>query len=112
MKIIFISHPISGDVTNNLERIRLIVREINLNEPDIVPFAPYWLDCHALDDSDPEQRERGMRNNTALLRSGIVTEMWLFGDRISTGMEAEVQLALDLGIPVYSKSAGTSYKQR
>lgn len=98
MKIAYIAHPISGDIEGNLEKIRQIGREINLNEPDVVPFAPYWFDCHCLDDNDPAERERGIKNDHHLLR--IVDEVRLYGDRISKGMGEEIFLAFDLGIPV------------
>ena len=63
MKIVYIAHPIGGDVENNLEKVRQIVRKLNLERQDIVPFAPYWLDCHALDDNNPQERERGIKND-------------------------------------------------
>ncbi|MBT12081.1 MAG: DUF4406 domain-containing protein [Oceanospirillaceae bacterium] len=100
MKIAYIAHPISGDVKGNLEKIAKIAREINLNEPDVVPFANYFLDCHALDDSKPEERKRGIKNNTHILRSGFVDELRLYGDRISDGMMAEIIIAYLEGIKV------------
>lgn len=56
MKIVYIAHPISGNIKSNLESIRQIVREINLYNDDVVPFAPYWLDCHALNDDTPARK--------------------------------------------------------
>ena len=35
MKVVYIAHPISGDIQGNLEKIRQIARIINLTEPDI-----------------------------------------------------------------------------
>lgn len=107
MKIVYIAHPISGNIKENLEKIRLIVREINLTIPDVVPFAPYWLDCFALDDTVREERERGIKNDTALIEAGFINEIWLFGDKISNGMSAEIILAVKLGIPVVPKSEAT-----
>lgn len=103
MKVIYIAHPISGDIKGNLEKIRLIAREINLLFPDVVPFAPYWLDCHALDDTIPSERERGIRNDIALFNKGFIDAVWLCGNRISTGMQHEIELAESLGIPVVNK---------
>lgn len=100
MKIVYIAHPISGDITGNLEKIRLIVRNINLDHSDIVPFAPYWVDCHALDDTVPAERERGIKNDIYFFHRSVIDEVWLFGDRISNGMQAEIDLANQLGIPV------------
>lgn len=107
MKIVYIAHPISGDIANNLNKICLIIRELNLAEPDILPFAHYITDCHCLHDDVPEERERGIKNDTALLKAGFINEMWLYGDRISNGMKAEIKLARELNIPVISMSPGT-----
>lgn len=104
MKIAYIAHPISGDVAGNLEKIRLIGREINLTEPDTVPFAPYWFDCHCLDDNKPAERERGIRNDKALLEAGFVDEIRLYGDRISTGMRQEIDIAFNQGIVIIPMS--------
>lgn len=107
MKIAYIAHPISGDISGNLEKIRLIVRKINLEELDVVPFAPYWIDCHALDDNVSEERYRGIRNGIELMRRGFIDEVRLYGDKISRGMRYEVQLAEDLGIPVVGMTEQT-----
>lgn len=103
MKIVYIAHPISGDIAGNLEKIRQIVRQINLQYSDVVPFAPYWVDCHALDDNDPEERKRGIANGQEFFLRKVIDEVWLFGDRISGGMQAEIDLANSLGIPVVNK---------
>lgn len=100
MKIAYIAHPISGDIEANLEKIRLISRQINLEELDVVPFAPYWLDCHALDDDVDAERYRGIRNDIELMRRGFIDEVRLYGDKISRGMREEVLLARELGITV------------
>lgn len=106
MKIVYIAHPISGDIKGNLEKIRLIVRKINLERDDVVPFAPYWLDCHALNDDVPEERARGIKNDIELFR--VVDEVWLFGDRISSGMSAEINLAIKKRIGVVPQTPETS----
>jgi len=104
MKIVYIAHPLSGDLSNNLEKIKNIIRYINLTEPDILPFAHYFVDCYALDDTIMEERERGIKNDTALLKAGFINELWLYGDKISDGMKHEIELARELNIPVISKS--------
>lgn len=100
MKVIYIAHPIGGDVVNNLKKITEIVRTINMQEPDVVPFAPYYVDCIALNDDRPNERERGIKNDIALMRKGFIDEVRLYGDRISNGMAAEIELAIELLIPV------------
>ncbi|MEO6522198.1 MAG: DUF4406 domain-containing protein [Mucilaginibacter sp.] len=108
MKIVYIAHPIGGDVKNNIAKVLAIVKDINLTHPDVVPFAPYIVDCLALDDSIPEQRKRGMSNNEHFISNRFIDEIWLFGDKISGGMQAEIELAYQFSIPVYSKSKGTA----
>lgn len=100
MTIAYIAHPISNDIDANLADIRRIVRKINLEYPDVVAFVPYYVDIVSLDDTIPAERARGIANDIAILRSGCVDEMWLTGGRISPGMQAEKELAEELGIPV------------
>jgi len=107
MKIVYIAHPISGNIEGNLNKIKDIVRGINLQMPDVLPFAHYFVDCYALDDTIQEERARGIKNNVALLKAGFINEMWLFGSRISNGMKAEIELARSLNIPIRSMSIGT-----
>lgn len=100
MKIVYIAHPISGDIEGNLAKIRKVVKSINLEYSHIVPFVPYYADVVSLDDTDSEQRARGIQNDHRLLP--LAQEVWLFGDwRKSSGCCVEVRLALDLGIPVF-----------
>lgn len=107
MRIIYIAHPISGDIQGNLNKVLDIVRELNLTEDEIVPFAPYWIDCHALDDNDPVQRQRGIDNDIALFKKGFIDEVWLYGDKISNGMRNEIELAASLGIKIRAMSTAT-----
>lgn len=107
MKVVYIAHPIGGDVKNNLEKIKNIVRDINLTKKNVVPFAPYWLDCHALNDNVLKERKRGIKNNIVLLRRSFVDELWLFGDKISQGMIKEIEICRELNIKVAPKSPET-----
>lgn len=101
MKIVYIAHRISGDIEANLADLRRIIRRINTESPTIVPFCPYYADVVSLDDNVPAERDRGIANDTAIIRSGMVQEMWLTGDKLSRGMKAEKELAEELGIPVH-----------
>lgn len=108
MKVVYIAHPIGGDLLNNINKVIAICREVNLSEPDIIPFVPYLSDLYALDDSKPEERERGLKNGLSLLKKGFIDEIWLYGDRISNGMRAEIKVCLEVGIKVICKTAGTA----
>ena len=100
MKVVYIAHPIGGDVEGNLQRVAKICRDINLNEEDAIPFAPYYSDCIALDDSIKKERERGIKNSVSLFHTGIIDELRLYGDRLSSGMRVEVDLAIVQGIRI------------
>jgi len=100
MKIAYIAHPIGGDIESNLADLRRVLRHLNITHTDVVPFCPYYADIVSLDDNEPTERERGIANDIAILKSGIVQELWLTGDRISNGMAHERDLAIELGIPV------------
>jgi len=103
MKIIYIAHPISGNIKGNLKKITEIGREINLNEPDTIPFAPCFFACHCLNDNIPEERARGLKNDIELMKRGFIDELRLYGNNISEGMKHEIELAHKLGIPVINK---------
>lgn len=106
MKVVYIAHPIGGDVLNNLQKITEIVHDLNKRYTDIVPFVPYYVDCLA-EHTHPGMRDRCIANDHELLSRGFVDEMWLFGDCISAGMLAEVQLAHAKGIKVFPQTYGT-----
>jgi hypothetical protein len=99
-KIVYLAHPISGNIEENLRDIIRIVRYINLNFQHVSPQVPYYADILALNDNDPEERARGIENDTAMIETGVYDELWLTGDRISLGMIMEVQLFKLLGKPV------------
>lgn len=103
MKIAYIAHAIGGNVEENLEDLRRILRKINLEHPDVVPFCPYYSDIVSLDDNIPEERERGIKNGIAIISKSFIDEIWLTGSRISNGMKQEQELAELLSIPVIYK---------
>lgn len=113
MKISYIAHPIGGDVESNMEKITEIIRKVNLEESDTVPFAPYYADIYALDDEVIIERNRGIRNDVELLNRGFIDEIRLYGDRISNGMMEEVKLGEELGIKIVPMTEQTKnqYKE-
>lgn len=92
MKIVYISHPISGDVDGNIKDILRIIRKINIEFKYVHPVASYVVDCLSLDDNNPLERLRGMKNNENLIKSCVFDEIWLTGERISGGMRVEINL--------------------
>lgn len=103
-KIVYIAHPISGDVEGNLAKIAEIYRDVSRARPDVVPFVPYFATCTALDDSEPLDRQLGIMHNVELFKRGMIDELWLFGPCISNGMKHEIEMAEELGILVVDKT--------
>ncbi|MBN8668742.1 MAG: hypothetical protein J0M30_14690 [Chitinophagales bacterium] len=106
MRIVYIAHPVGGNVEANLAAVRAIINRINTDPKfeDVVPFVPWYSDVVSCDDSVPELRERGLRNDEAIIKKSrhcrYISEMWLFGPRISEGMKREIHAALEAQIPV------------
>lgn len=110
MKIVYIAHPIGGNVKANIDKIISIVRDMNMHEHGVVPFAPYIADCLALDDSEPLLRQRGIQNVTKILCSGFVDELRLYGNEITAGMRNEIRIARAMGIPIVATTGGLAYE--
>jgi len=100
--IIYIAHPIANDVQENIKSVLSIVRQLSL-ENEVIPFAPYIVDVQALNDANPSERVIGFEHNKAIFQSGIIDEVWLYGGRISNGMQTEREWAKELNIKVVQK---------
>jgi hypothetical protein len=105
MIIAYIAHPIApheGVTTrDNLIAIKDIVRQVNLKYPDVIPFVPYYADCIALDENIISERERGLRNDEEFFRRRVMDQLWVYGPRVSIGMQHEIITAVKFNIPVF-----------
>ena len=104
-KTVFIAHPISGDIQGNAKKVLEICK--NIHDKNVIPVAPYLVSLQYLNEEVAEDRELGIEANLESFHRGYIDELWLFGDRISTGMEQEILLALELGIPIIPQTDGT-----
>ena len=87
--IVYICSPYAGDVESNTTAARRYSRFAV--EAGYIPIAPHLLFPQFLDDNKPKERELGLFFGNAILSKCV--EMWVFGDRISEGMEAEIKRA-------------------
>lgn len=101
-KIVYIAHPIGGDVEGNLKSIQEIYAVISRTRPDIIPFCPYYATVKSLDDSIPADRSIGMEHNKVFFEQGIIKELWWF-KRVSTGVGQELEWCDEFNIPFYAK---------
>lgn len=99
MTVVYIAHPIGGDQWGNLLKLSDIIRYLNKKYDYIVPFLPYASDVMALDDANPEERERGLKNCRYILEHMEINQLWVCGP-VSPGIQMEIDIAVDRAIPV------------
>lgn len=87
--IVYICSPYARNIEGNVANARRYSRFVV--ESGYIPFAPHLLFPQFMDDSDPRERELALFFGNALMSK--CSEIWVFGDRISNGMEAEIRRA-------------------
>lgn len=99
MRIVYLAHPVSGDVAGNLARAKRWYKWIATNF-DVAIIADWIVTCEVLDDSREADRALGMAMNDTLISHLCCDEVWLVGGRVSAGMSSEWALADDLDLAV------------
>jgi len=106
-QIVYMAHPLGGDVDSNCVRARAWLRWLMDHEPDTafcVPWLPYVdvgrpdekIGPGAIDpDSLPEYRARCLRDDITI--AGVCDGIVLCGGRISPGMRMELNEVLRHG---------------
>ena len=87
--IVYICSPFSGAVEENIAAAQRYSRFAVEN--GCIPVAPHLLFPQFLDDSNPKERQLGLFFGNALMSK--CAEVWVFGEYISSGMEAEIRRA-------------------
>lgn len=87
--IVYICSPYAGDIRANVENARKYSRYAV--DAGYIPFAPHLLFPQFLNDNNPDERTLGLFFGNALMSK--CSEVWVFGDRISAGMETEIKRA-------------------
>ena len=85
--LVYICSPYAGDVEKNTFRARAFSRFAV--EKKYIPIAPHLLCPQYLD----EETERWLGLKMGIEFMGKCEEVWVFGDHISEGMEAEIEKA-------------------
>ena len=85
--LVYICSPYAGDVEKNTFRARAFSRFAV--EKKYIPIAPHLLCPQYLD----EETERWLGLKMGIVFMGKCEEVWVFGDVISEGMEAEIEKA-------------------
>ncbi len=87
--LVYICSPYAGDVERNVRNARRYSRFAI--DKGAIPVTPHLLYPQFLNDADTADRATGIRCGNALLDK--CSELWVFGSRISVGMDAEIKLA-------------------
>ena len=87
--IIYICSPYAGDIEKNVNAARGYSRFAV--DKGFIPIAPHLLFPQFLNDADPNERELGLFFGNALMSK--CSEVWVFGNNISAGMQAEIKRA-------------------
>lgn len=93
---VFICSAYRGNVDSNLKLARRHARLAALCGH--TPIVPHLYFPQFLCDEEPEERKLGISLGIELML--LCEEVWIFGSRISNGMEYEIRQAKRMGIPV------------
>ena len=87
--LVYVCSPYSGDIETNAKAARRYCRfAVDMG---YIPVAPHLLYPQFLDDADSDERNLGLFFGNVLMSK--CHEVWVFGSRISSGMEAEISRA-------------------
>ena len=87
--IVYICSPYAGDTDSNITAAQKYSR--HAVENGYIPITPHLLFPQFLNDADPTERKLGLLFGNALMSK--CSEVWVFGNTISAGMESEIKRA-------------------
>ena len=103
LKRVYIAHEYGGK-RENLQKVKAIIKDIIMNQPEVIPVCPWYALVESLDDSNDIERAMGLRATTALLKKGIIDELWIYGSKLSLGVELEINHAVNENITLFLKT--------
>ena len=87
--IVYICSPYAGDIDANTDAARRYSRFAV--ESGCLPITPHLFFPQFMDDTNPEERKLAFDLNYILLNK--CSQLWVFGDYISSGMDTEIENA-------------------
>ena len=88
--MVFVCSPFAGCVRENVQNARRYSRFTYLS--GYMPITPHLMYPLFLDDKQTKERQDGMDMGLRLL--DLCEELWVFGDRYSSGMQREIAHAI------------------
>ena len=106
--IVYICSPYAGDVETNVQKARRYCRFAV--DKGYIPIAPHLLFTQFLNDDNPKERQLGIFFGNAVMSK--CSEVWVFGEHISNGMEADIKRAKWKNYPLryFSEELGEETK--
>lgn len=93
MKLVFVCSPYSGNVEKNAQNAQRFCRYVV--DAGHVPIAPHLLFPQFMDEAT--EREEAITRSIELLKR--CDAIWIFGDKITSGMNQEIGFAIYEEIP-------------
>ena len=87
--VVYICSPLSGNTTVNQEAARRYCRYAV--DAGYVPIAPHLFFPQFMDDADEHERNLALFMDIVLLTK--CAELWVFGEKITSGMSIEIEKA-------------------
>lgn len=87
--LVYICSPYRGNTNHNIEMAQKYSRFAV--DQHCLPITPHIYFTQFMDDTIPKERETAIFMNCVLMSK--CTELWVFGDVISEGMQAEIKQA-------------------
>lgn len=87
--VVYICSPLAGDMLKNQENARTYCRFAV--ETGCVPIAPHIYFTQFMNDNDREERDLALFMDIVLLSK--CAELWVFGEKITSGMSIEIEKA-------------------
>ena len=94
-KKIYMCAPLGGDVEGNIEKAKRYTRFAL--KSGVAPVVPHFY-ALCLNDNIPLERKLGLQVGMSLL--WFCDEMWVFGDRITEGMQDEIRFCENMKIKI------------
>jgi len=88
-KLVFICSPYAGDIETNTMRAKRYARFAVIE--NAVPIIPHLMYPQFLKEDNPDERRLGIEMGLILMSK--CEEVWVFGNRISSGMGIEIRKA-------------------
>ena len=93
MKTVYVCSPLGGNVAQNIENAKQYGRYVL--SKGMAPVIPHFY-ATILNDNNPSERILGMQAGKSLLFN--VDALWIFGNKVTKGMEDEIRFAKKLNL--------------